>query len=151
MKSAAELSKQLTPAELLKRARGGDYRVDSDEQGGVIIPNSTQVPNEILDVWLKDLTGAELKVLLYIIRKTFGYSKENGGDKIPLSQIMSGTKRSDGTYVDNGTGLAKSTALAAIRALEGAGLIQVIRERINKDTNEINYYRLTTRATYNRR
>jgi len=152
MKSATELAQQMTPAELLKRARGGDYRIDADDQqAGVIIPNSTQIPNEVLDTWMAALSGAELKVLMYIIRKTFGYNKANEGDQIPLSQIMSGTKRADGKVVDCGTGLSKSTALAAIRVLENAGLIAVVREKINKDTNEINYYKLVTRGLYNRK
>ncbi len=30
-----------------------------------LIPNSTQIPDVILDQWMADLSGAELKVVLY--------------------------------------------------------------------------------------
>ena len=58
-------------------------------------PNYTQCPNDILDHWLPHLREAELKVLLVIIRKTFGYHKKR--DKISISQIekITGLHRSN--------------------------------------------------------
>ena len=38
-------------------------------------PNYTPVPDELFDEQLPDLSGAELKVLLYIIRRTFGFKR----------------------------------------------------------------------------
>jgi hypothetical protein len=40
------------------------------------------------DEQLPDLSGAELKVLLYIIRRTFGFKKDS--DNISLSQMLTG-------------------------------------------------------------
>jgi hypothetical protein len=40
-------------------------------------PNYTQVPDELFDVLMPDLTEAELRVLLYIIRRTFGFKKDS--------------------------------------------------------------------------
>ena len=56
---------------------------------------TTQVPNIILDKYLGNLTHSELKVLLYIIRKTFGYitrnKKRKTRDRISHSQFIEAT------------------------------------------------------------
>lgn len=56
---------------------------------------TTQVPNEILDIQLSQLTHSELKILLYIIRKTNGYLLKNGNrkkrDRISHSQYIKAT------------------------------------------------------------
>jgi hypothetical protein len=88
-------------------------------------PRYTQTPDELFDVLLPVLSGAELKVLLYIIRRTFGWRKD--ADTISLSQIMHGITKADGTPLDHGTGLAKSTAIAAIKGLEAKGIIEAVR------------------------
>src|SRR2546423_9842309 len=49
-------------------------------------PNYTLVPDEVFDRLLPELTGAELKVLLYIIRRTFGFKKD--ADSISLAQML---------------------------------------------------------------
>ena len=40
-------------------------------------PNYTQVPDKVFDELLSELNLAELKVLLYIIRRTFGFKKSS--------------------------------------------------------------------------
>jgi len=42
---------------------------------------TTQVPNEVFDIHLTELTFSELKVLLYIIRQTYGWKLKNGKRK----------------------------------------------------------------------
>lgn len=49
------------------------------------IPNFTQTPNDLFDHWLPLLKEVELKVLLVILRKTFGWHKTR--DRISLSQL----------------------------------------------------------------
>lgn len=50
----------------------------------------TKIPNEILDVLsFMKLTAYEYRVLLFIIRKTYGWNKET--DWISLSQFSEGT------------------------------------------------------------
>lgn len=55
-------------------------------------PNYTQTPNELFDVYLKELKGSELKILLVVIRKTLGFCLPDGtrkkSDKISISQII---------------------------------------------------------------
>lgn len=52
---------------------------------GFSSPNYTQIPNEMLDDWLHKLGLAELKVLMVIMRKTFGWHKTR--DRISLNQL----------------------------------------------------------------
>ena len=67
---------------------------------GFTSPNYTQVPDELFDALMVELSGAELKVLLYIIRRTFGFKRDS--DTISLSQMLSGLKTSDGRQLDRG-------------------------------------------------
>lgn len=59
----------------------------------ISIPNFTQTPNEIFDEWLPVLSHVELKVLMVIMRKTFGWHRIR--DRISLSQLekITGSKR----------------------------------------------------------
>ena len=146
MKNIRASLQETSIAEIVKRAREQSYvkRLSVEQEkstkdlGGILVPSAFQVPNEVVDEgWLKELGGAEVKVLLYIIRKTFGFNKI-AGDRIPLSQIVAGT------------GLAKQTAVSAIQVLEGCGLIRVIRGQSNDGLRKTNFYQLITRTDYNK-
>ena len=102
-------------------------------------PNTTQVPDIIIDRWMSKLSGAEFKVLLYITRRTYGFQKE--GDTISLKQIVSGITRRDGTQLDHGTGLNKDTVCKALNSLEERGFIR--RQRREDETGDLpNFYSL---------
>jgi len=61
----------------------------------ITTPNYTQTPNEIFDKYMPIMKGSELKVILFIIRKTLGFVDINKHrkitDKISISQIVKGT------------------------------------------------------------
>jgi hypothetical protein len=133
-------------ADIVRRAREGSYvkRISKEQEkltkdiGGILVPSAFQVPNEVVDEgWLRELTGGELKVLLYIIRKTFGFNKI-GGDRIPLSQIIAGT------------GLSRQSAVSAIEVLEKCQLVRVMRSQSADGNKHINFYQLITRHDYNK-
>src|SRR5262245_59224409 len=86
-----------------------------------LIPNSTQIPDVILDRWMAVLSGAELKVLLYIARRTYGFGKDS--DNISLNQLARGIRRRDGTVLDLGTGLSVSGVKVACSTLIAKGLV----------------------------
>ncbi len=65
-------------------------------------PNTTPVPDVVFDQLLARLGEAELKALLYIIRRTFGFKKDS--DTISLNQICKGIVTRDGRVLDRGTG-----------------------------------------------
>ena len=147
METIGETVKKTSVAELVQRARDKNYvkRLSTQQEkqvkdiGGILVPSAFQVPNEVVDNgWLKELGGAEVKVLLYIIRKTFGFNKI-AGDQIPLSQIIAGT------------GLSRQSALSAIGVLEACELIRVVRGQAADGTKHVNFYKLITRHDYNKK
>jgi len=83
----------------------------------------TQIPDEFFDIWLPHLLGAECKVLCYLMRHTFGWKKIE--DRISFSQITDGIVRQDGTRLDGGAGVSRSTAQTAVDGLIAKGLIAV--------------------------
>ncbi|MDQ3258896.1 MAG: replication protein [Acidobacteriota bacterium] len=97
-----------------------------------LVPNSTQIPDVILDLWMAELSGAELKVVLYIARRTYGFGKES--DNISLNQIAGGIKKRDGTVLDRGTGLSVSSVARAVKSLEEQKFL--IRKTNLNDKNE---------------
>ena len=109
---------------------------------GYSSPNYTPVPDQLFDEQLPDLTGAELKALLYIMRRTFGFKKES--DNISLSQICTGITTREGRVLDRGTGLSKDTAVRALRGLEEKNVIRRIRRRSEEKGDEPTSYSLNT-------
>jgi Bacteriophage replication protein O len=107
---------------------------------GFQFPTTTPVPDEVFDVLMPQLSGAELKVLLYICRRTFGFKKES--DTISLHQIAAGIKTRDGRVLDGGTGLCKRHVIRALKALEKKNIIKVTRKVDETGLNEVNTYSL---------
>ena len=107
---------------------------------GYASPNYTPVPDELFDEQLPDLSGAELKVLLYVIRRTFGFKRES--DDISLSQMLGGLRAWDGRQLDRGVGLTKKTLLLAIKSLEEKNIIFTERRRSVERGDEPTSYRL---------
>jgi DNA-binding transcriptional ArsR family regulator len=103
-------------------------------------PTFTQVPDELFDELMPHLSGAELKVLLYIIRRTFGFKKES--DNISLQQLLHGITTAEGTVLDRGTGLSKKTLLETIKSLMEKNLILTERRRSKEKGDEPTTYRL---------
>jgi hypothetical protein len=106
---------------------------------GIPSPNGTIVPDDIFDVLLPVCTGAEFKVLAYIVRRTFGFKKES--DTISLKQMVDGITTKDGKVLDRGTGLSKPTVTVAVKGLVEKGIIEVERNRSKEKGDEPTTYR----------
>jgi hypothetical protein len=107
---------------------------------GFQFPTTTPVPDEVFDVLMPQLSGAELKVLMYICRRTFGFKKDS--DSISLSQIATGITTRDGRVLDGGTGLCKRHVQRALKVLEKNNIIKVTRTVDETGLNEVNTYSL---------
>lgn len=84
--------------------------------------NFTQIPNEIFDCWLPRFRSlAEMKVVFYIARHTYGFHKLF--DCLTLSQFQHGVVKKDGTRLDNGTGLARDNICEGLKQAEEDGFI----------------------------
>ena len=106
-----------------------DFRFDGLEN-----LNGFMFPDALLDRVMANLTGAEFKVLAYIVRRTLGFKKES--DTISLEQICSGVRHPDGMALDAGTGLSKKTAIAALKGLEDKGVI-IARKRMSREKGNL--------------
>ena len=110
---------------------------------GFLKPTTTPTPDELFDVWLSELSLSELRVLLYIVRRTFGFGKD--ADAISLSQLTTGITKKTGEVLDRGTGLSRPSVFKAVQSLEEKGLIEVSRTMAEDGVNEINIYSLSFR------
>lgn len=91
------------------------------------IPNSTQIPNNLLDFLLPKIPMAEGKCLLYICRRTYGFHKKE--DEISFSQFINGIKKRNGDIIDYGTGLSRQSVASALKNLEFSGAITIKKDR----------------------
>jgi hypothetical protein len=109
------------------------HQFDFESFQGFSLPHYTQVPDLLFDQIMQDLDEKELKVLLYIIRRTFGFKKQD--DNISLNQLADGIKTKDGRVLDRGTGLSRTLVKRALRSLKEKNLIVARR---NVDTERGN-------------
>ncbi|HEY8613625.1 MAG TPA: replication protein, partial [Roseomonas sp.] len=108
--------------------------------GGFRLPQYTQTPNEFFDVLAPKLTEAELRVLIYVIRRTFGFHKS--ADAISVSQMVSGITNAQGEIIDHGTGMSKSAVWRGTKGLLEKGVLQVARLQNPDGEYETNIYSL---------
>ncbi|MBA7490505.1 hypothetical protein ES702_01043 [subsurface metagenome] len=103
-------------------------------------PHYTMVPDEIFDKLLPCLNPSELKVLLYLVRRTFGFKKDK--DSISLTQISNGIRTRTGKVIDTGTGLSRPAIIKALKVLEENNIILAHRSRNYKGEKQTNIYSL---------
>ena len=97
-------------------------------KSNLLIPNSTQIPNVILDKIIPGISEADARCLLYICRRTYGFQKQR--DRISLTQFVAGIVSREGEVLDYGTGMSRPAVVEALKNLAGAGLIKVIKEKV---------------------
>jgi len=110
-------------------------------------PTTTPTPDEIFDEWVHQLKHSELLVLLYIVRRTFGFRDRYGevkdGDTISLRQFHEGIVTKGGRRLDHGCGVRNKTSITqALKRLEELGLIRVQRSESEDKGNETTWYAL---------
>jgi hypothetical protein len=117
--------------------------IDWSQFEGMHAPTYTQAPDDLFDWVMAYLTGAELKVLLYIVRRTFGFKKT--ADAISIDQLCHGIVTRDGRQLDLGTGLKRPTVLEALRALRQKNLIVAQRQGDTETGSRPTVYALNLR------
>ena len=96
-------------------------------------PTYTQTPNDLFDHWLPLLGEGELKVLLVIMRKTFGWHKTH--DAISVSQLA------------KLTGMKEDTVIKAAKSLQKKGVIT--RSVVGKNGSQQTIYSLVVEEESN--
>jgi hypothetical protein len=107
---------------------------------GFVLPTTTPVPDQFFDELLPRLSGAEVKVLLYICRRTFGFKKN--ADNISLKQMVRGIRTKAGKALDRGTGLGKASVTRALNSLEKKNIILRTRRRSDRKGDRATTYSL---------
>ena len=86
-----------------------------------LIPNSTQIPDVILDDWMPLLSGAEIAIVMLVARKTFGWGKDR--DMIGAAQM------------EAGTGLDRATIFRVCQDLKSLSVLSVESKNDGKTPN----------------
>lgn len=124
---------------MARRTITDDFRFEGFES-----PNTTPVPDVVFDRLLARLGEAELKALLYIIRRTFGFKKDR--DPISFNQFLKGIVTQDGKVLDEGCGVRDRTTLSkALQSLEAKGIVTSEKGTDSRGENTTTVYRLRFR------
>ncbi len=107
--------------------------------------NFSKLPHSLIEAFPSIETVSELKVLLYVLRHTWGFGEYDGdGKRITLDEFANGRKRRDGSRLDGGTGLSYNAIRAGVRLAIKHGFL--IREGDGRDAARGSHvYRLRMR------
>src|SRR5947207_2212341 len=86
--------------------------------------NFFRMPNEWIDITADIDNIAELKVVQYILRHTWGYQEYGLKKHITIDEFIRGRRRRDGTRLDKGTGLAEQSVRNGLADALTHGLIE---------------------------
>src|SRR5215213_9360743 len=124
---------------MTRRAETDNFRFE-----GFANPTTTPVPDVVFDRLLSRLGEAELKALLYIIRRTFGFKKDR--DPISFNQFLRGITTHEGQVLDEGCGVRDRTTLSkALKSLEAKGIVVSEKGTDGRGENVTTVYRLRFR------
>lgn len=98
--------------------------------------NFTQVPNQVFEL-LPQLTGGEIKCLLYIVRHTLGFHDKT--KTITTDEFEHGRKRKDSTRIDEGVGLKHDAIVRSLKSLADKNIITREIDSRDKARQKITY------------
>jgi hypothetical protein len=78
--------------------------------------NWFRLPNSWTDITRQITSLAELKVVEYVLRHTWGYREFGIAKRISINEFMNGRRRGDGSRIDSGTGLSKPSVIEGVRS-----------------------------------
>ena len=86
--------------------------------------NYFRMPNNWTDITAGISSIAELKVVEYILRHTWGYQEYGIKKHITIDEFVHGRRRADGSRLDLGTGLSERAVYDGLRKAVEDGLIE---------------------------
>lgn len=101
----------------------------------------TRVTNDFIEKELANIKSlAELKVILYLMRHTWGFQEYDKFKKLSLDEFVHGRKRRDGSRMDKGTGLGLTATKDGIKRARNHGYIVAVKDESDKGRVEIYYW-----------
>jgi hypothetical protein len=97
--------------------------------------NYFRMPNTWTDITAEIDSVAELKVVEYILRHTWGYQEYDLKKHITIDEFVNGRRRQDGSRMDKGTGLSERAVYDGLRKAVANSLIE--EEIDNSDRGRI--------------
>ena len=91
--------------------------------------NWFKLPNEWTDITAAITSLAELKVVEYVLKHTWGYQEYGLTKQITTDEFMHGRRRKDGTRIDRGTGLSNRSVIDGLRkAIQHGYLLEEVND-----------------------
>lgn len=106
--------------------------------------NWSRLPHTLVGAFSMIKTVAELKVILYILRHTWGYGDEQ--KRITIDEFVHGRKRRDGSRIDNGIGMSKNAVKDGIKSAVKDGFVCVEVDDSDRGRTK-QYYSLRLRGS----
>lgn len=97
---------------------------------GEPMENWSKLPHEFIDALPLIETLAEMKVILYILRHTWGFHDDR--KKMTLDEFENGRKRRDGSRLDGGTGMSRNSVKDGIKRALDHGFVVVESDEKDK-------------------
>ena len=85
--------------------------------------NWFKMPNEWIDLCADINSLAEIKVVQYVMRHTWGHQEYGIKKRISVDEFMNGRQRSGDGRMDKGTGLSKPSVIAGIKSAVKRGFL----------------------------
>jgi hypothetical protein len=106
--------------------------------------NWFRLPNSWTDI-TRDITSiSELKIVIYVLRHTWGYHEFGTPKRISTDEFMNGRRHLDGSRMDRGTGLSKPSVIDGLRKAVSHGFL--LEEVDKSDKGRVKkYYSLRMR------
>ena len=94
--------------------------------------NYSKLPHSFIDVLPQIDTMAEMKVVLYLLRHTWGFSEFGKPKKLTTDEFCNGRKKKDQSRMDNGTGLSENSVRSGLEKAIEHGFILVEIDETDK-------------------
>ncbi len=94
--------------------------------------NFFSLPNEMINIIAHITNLAELKVIIYVIRHTWGFHEYGIKKAITTDEFMHGRKRNDDMRMDEGTGLSNRSVIDGLRAAVEHGYLEYELDETDK-------------------
>lgn len=105
--------------------------------------NYSRLPHELIFSLPLIQTLGEMKVILYLLRHTWGYKEWNGESKrLSIDEFCNGRKRRGGGRMDNGTGMSENAVRDGIERAIEHGFIEITEKDDSDGARVKTYYRL---------
>lgn len=102
--------------------------------------NYSKLPHEFIERLPMISSLGELKVILYVLRHTWGFQENEDWDakRISINEFSHGRKKRDGTRLDSGTGLSRQTIMNGLKEAVNHGFLICLVD--NTDIGRITHY-----------